>query len=142
MQVVGIGNVTECNRSYIHLNDEGKQRSITATSNLLKIIKETASVDTEFYTRMREVLYDEYENRRAEVVQHYHCITDDMIKEAYARSYMEGSSLSCLKDTTNREFERQWGILSGIMDMAILAMDRKHEARRLLRQAEGSLTQK
>ena len=142
MQVLGIGNVVGCNRSLIHLNDDGKQRSITATPKLLRAIRDTAHADLVFYTKMRAVLYEDYENRRADVVQHYHYITDEMIKEAYARSYMEGSSLSCLKDTNNREFERQWGILSGIMEEFSIALDRKHEARRLLAQAEGSLTQK
>jgi len=139
VQVLGIGNVTECNRSYIFLNNDGKQDRIRATPELLRLIRDTASTDQAFYDRMCKEITTAYEKRKVEVKKKYHFITDDMVKEAFLRDHKEGLSLSCLKDTNNEECTRQYGMLFGLYEGANIAMERRWEARKLLAQAEDGL---
>ena len=142
MQVLGLGNVTGCNRSYVFINNGGKQDSIRSTPDLLSTIRDTASRDYVFYTRMWEVLTDEYEKRKAEVHKLYHFITDDMVGEAFIRDYKEGLSLSCRKESNNEECIRQFSRLYGLYDGANLASDKRWEARKIYIQADNSLNEK
>lgn len=137
MQVLGLGNVTECNYSYIFLNNEGKQ--IKATKDLLSAILKTSSTNTTFYERMYTELSAEYEKRKTEVDNKYRFITDEMVEDAYRRSRLEGFELSLKKPSNNEECIRQFSKVSGIFDGARVALDKKWEAHKLLKQAENSI---
>lgn len=139
MQVLGIGNVTECNSSYIFLNNEGKQERIRATPELLSLIMDTASTDYAFYSRMWEVITTEYERLKAEAEKKYHFITDEMIAEAFKRGKKEGLELSWSKDSHNAECSRQYNRIFGMYEGANIASNRRWEANKLLAQAKNSL---
>lgn len=139
MQVLGLGNVTECNRSYIFLNDEGKQDRIKATQELLKAILDTAYADYQFYSRLCEVVTAEYEKRKAEVERRYQFITDEMVAEALEKDRKRGIELSWSKDSHNAECSRQYNKIFGLYEVVKMGMDRKWEANRLLAQAKNSL---
>ena len=139
MQVLGLGNVTECNYSYIFLNNEGKQDRIKATKDLLSAILKTSSTNTTFYERMYTELSAEYEKRKTEVYNKYRFITDEMVEDAYRRSRLEGFELSLKKPSNNEECIRQFSKVAGIFDGARVALDRKWEAHKLLKQAETSM---
>jgi len=139
MFVIGIGNVTECNSSYIFLNNEGKQDRIKATEELLRVILDTASNDYAFYGRMWEVITTEYERLKAEAERKYHFITDEMIAEAFKRDRKEGLELSWSKESHNAECSRQYNRIFGMYEGANLASNRRWEANKLLVQAKNSL---
>lgn len=142
MQVLGIGNVTECNRSYVFLNNEGKQDRLKATEELLRLIMETASSSYSFYGRMYEEITAEYEKRNEEVKKKYHFITDEQIKEANAKDRRLGFDLSVRKDSNNEECVRQFSRVHGFYDGARYAGDRKWEAKRLFEQSKNALGHK
>jgi len=139
MYVSGVGNVTECNSSYIHLNNEGKQESKKATVELLRKVLNIASKDLEFYDRMQEELKALYERRKAEVERKYHWITDEMVKAAYQESSKKGFELSVSKDSNNEECTRKFGEVFGIYEGVRFSSDRYWEARKLKVQAENAL---
>lgn len=92
MEVFSLGNVTECNYSWIFLNTEGKQERIKADKDRLKLIFDTAGEDMRFYERMGKVVTQFYERRKVEVEQKYHFITDEMVEAAYKESSDRGLS--------------------------------------------------
>lgn len=139
MQVLGIGNVIECNRSYIHLNNEGKEDRIRSTPEILSAIRDTASMNYAFYRRMAEEIRTVYTKRSTEVKKRYYFITDEMVKEAFLRDHSEGLSLSWSKDLNNEIFIREYGKLAGLQEGAEFASNRSCEAHKLLVQAENSL---
>lgn len=139
MQIVGIGDVTSCNKAYIFLNNEGKQERIRATPELLSLIRDTASRDRVFYDRMWAEINEAYNKKKAEIEAKYHYITDEMVAEAFKRGRKEGLELSWSKDTHNEECSRQFNRLFGMYEGANLASDRKWRADKLLAQAEGAL---
>lgn len=142
MQVLGIGNVTGCNKSWIFLNDEGKQSSLKSNVERLKIIKEVAIRDYEFYNRMYEELQLIYGKSKDTIYSRYHFITEDMVKEAFKKDRKEGLRLSWDKESNNEECVRQYGKLSGISETKEIIHNRKWEAYRILKQAEGVLPKK
>lgn len=139
MYVFGIGNVTECNKSYIHLNNEGKQESKKANVELLRKVLITATQDLEFYNRMQEELKALYERRKAEADRKYHWITDDMVKAAYQESSKKGFELSISQDINNEECVRRFGEVSGIYEGVKFANERYWEIRKIKIQAENAL---
>lgn len=140
MQVLGIGNVTECNRSYIFTNDGGKQGRIRSTPELLRSIKETASLEVEVYRRMGEELSEAYEKRIEDAKKRYHFITDDMVKEAFrSGDHKQGTSLSFVKDSNNEECIRQYAKVSGWFEAVEFARGKYWEVQRLLVQAKNGL---
>ena len=142
MRVLGIGNVTQCNKAYIFLSNEEKQERVRATPELLSLIRETAVEDCMFYGRMWEEINVEYEKRKVEIEKKYHFITDEMVKQAFVRGRREGLDLSWKKDSNNEECIRQFSRLHGLYEGANLASDRKWEAYRLQAQAEGALKER
>ena len=136
MQVLSIGNVVQCNSSYIFINNEGKQDRIRATVYFLMIIRDTASNNYKFYNRMREELDTAYNNKKAEVENGYKYITDEMVKEAFRESTRKGVDLSLSKDSNNEEVLRQYGKLSGIAELIEFASANGWEAYHLMRQAD------
>ena len=142
MQVIGIGNVTGCNKTYIFLNNEGKQERIRATPELLSAIRDTASNDYMFYGRMWEEINTAYEKRKVEIEKQYHYITEEMVKDAFAKGRKEGLELSWKKDSHNEECIRQYSSLHGLFGGANIASERRWEAHKLLAQAENSLKTK
>ena len=139
MWVAGIGNVTECNSSYIFLNNEGKQERIRSTEELLRAILDTASTDYAFYGRMWEVITVEYERLKAEAEKKYRFITNEMVAEAFKRDRKEGLELSWSKDSHNAECSRQYNRIFGMYEGVNLASNRRWEANKLLAQAKTSL---
>lgn len=142
VKVAGIGNVTSCNRSYIFLNDEGRQSSLKSNEKRLEIIREVALRDYEFFSRMYEELQENYDKRKAVVESRYHFISEDMVKEAFNKDRKEGLRLSWEKDSNNEECIRQYGKLSGISEIAGEINDKKWNAYRVYKQAESSLQKK
>lgn len=141
MYVLGIGNVTACNKSYIFLNNEGKQQRIRTTKELLTTIINIAISDIAFYSRMRDVLMAEYEKRKAEVDKKYYFITDNMIKEAFTISHKKGVELSWSKDSNNEECIRQYSKVFGLYGGVDFANKLCTEAHKLLAQGRSSLNQ-
>lgn len=139
MKVIGIGNVTQCNKAFIFLSNEGKQERIRANKELLNLIRETAVDAYMFYGRMWEEITTEYEKRKAEVEKKYQFITDEMVEEAFKRGRKDGLELSWKKDTFNTECIRQYGKLHGFYEGANLAGEKRWEAQRLQVQAEQAL---
>lgn len=142
MQVLGIGNVTGCNRVWIFLNDEGKQSSLKSTVERLEIIREVAFRDYEFYSRMYEELQLIYDKKNTLITQRYHFISEEMVKEAFKKDHKEGLRLSWEKDSNNEECIRQYGKLSGISEVSGKINDKKWDAYRIYKQAESSLQKK
>lgn len=139
MQVLGIGNVTGCNQVWIFLNDEGKQSSLKATVECLEIIREVALRDYEFYNRMYEELQIIYDKKNTLITNRYHFISEEMVKEAFKEDRKKGLSLSWEKDSNNEECLRQYGKLSGISETKDIIFNKKWEAHKILKQAEGAL---
>jgi len=139
MRVLGVGNVTSCNKAWIFLNDDGVQDRIVATENLLQEILHTANADFLFYGRMWLEISEEYEKRKVDVESRYHFISDEMVEEAYKRGRKEGFHLSLRKDSVNEECVRQYGRLHGFFSGASYALDKKEEAHRLAVQADNAL---
>lgn len=139
MEVFSLGNVTECNYSWIFLNDEGKQERIKADKERLKLILDTAGEDMRFYDRMGKVVTQLYERRKAEVEKKYHFITDEMVKAAYQESSDRGFELSISKDSNNEECVRQYSSVYGLYDVVRMAHERYWEARKLLGQVKNAL---
>jgi Rps23 Pro-64 3,4-dihydroxylase Tpa1-like proline 4-hydroxylase len=140
MYVIGVGNVTECNKSYIHLNDEGKQSSIKATRELLEIIRDQAEAETEFYLKMRAILYEEFEKRRDAVQKKYHFISDEEVEEKNRQSgYKDGLFINIHKQVNNEECTRQYSSVYGFGDAWVFAGECWERVFRLKRQAEAAL---
>ena len=139
MYIFGIGNVTECNKHWIHLNDGGRQERVAANAERLDEIRKQAIEDEQFYDRMWNEIHAEYERRMAAVKEKYKVITEDDIKAAYERSRDEGWRLSITKDSNNEQCLRQVSYVHGFFEAATLAMERKDEARRLKTQATSAL---
>lgn len=139
MNVFSLGNVTECNYSWVFLNNEGKQDRIKADEGRLRLILDTAGEDLRFYDRMGKVLTQFYERRKAEVEKRYRYITDEMVQEAYKQSYESGFGLSISQSSNNEEYIRQYAAVHGIYDGVKLAHDRYWEARKLLKQSKDAL---
>lgn len=139
MQVLGIGNVTSCNKSWIFLNDDGKQSSLKSNRERLEIIREVALRDYEFYSRMYEELQAIYDKQNSIVTSRYHFISDEMVKEAFKKDRKEGLRLSWDKESNNEECIRQYGKLSGISEVKEVIHNKKWDAYRIYKQAEGSL---
>lgn len=139
MYVLGIGNVVECNRLYIHLNNEGKQDRIKATEEKLREIQAKAAESVPFYERMYQELKDLHERRRDAVEEKYHFITDDDIKAAYEESNKAGFDLSIRKDSNNEECIRQISSVYGIYEGARYALERKNAIYKIMKQAENAI---
>lgn len=139
MQVVGIGNVTECNKHYIFLNNEGKQDRIKADKEKLEGILSTATENEKFYGRMWEEVSALHERRLEQVKRKYHYITDEMIKEAFDRDHKEGLNLSWSKDSNNERYMEQINKAFGIYEGAKYASVCRWEAHKLKEQAKNAL---
>lgn len=139
VKIAGIGNVTSCNKSWIFLNEDGEQDRVKANKERLEIIREVALRDYEFYSRMYEELQESYDKRRAVVESRYHFISNEMVKEAFKKDRKEGLRLSWEKDSNNEECIRQYGKLSGISEVKEVIHNKKWDAYRIYKQAEGSL---
>jgi len=140
MYITGIGNVTECNHSFIHLNTEGKQERLKATLDLLRSIFTQAEEDSRFYYRVKEVLRAEFEQRREKVENRYHYITDDERKERYrAGGYKNGIGLEIEQQINNEECTRQFSAVYGFYDAVKFASDKWMEADKIKRQATAAL---
>ena len=143
MYVVGIGNVTGCNKAYIFLNDEGKQSSKKATEDLLVDVFTQAEADCRFYCRMGADLRKEFEKRRDKVEERYHFITDEEVQEKYrASGYRGGIGLEVDQKVNNEECTRQYAAVYGFYDAVKYANERWVEADKLKRQAGSALREK
>ena len=141
MSVFGIGNVTGCNRSYIFLNDDGKQSSIASNRERLQDIRTQAAADEAFYDRFYKEVRAEYERQYEAVKAKYHYITDDDIAAVLAA---EGNSkrwfdLTYKKQSNNEECHRQFNLVFGFADAANYAWDMSHKTHKLRMQAENAL---
>ena len=141
MIVLGLGNVVECNRLWVFLNDEGKQDRIKSTLEKLKVIYDTAVESMLVYDRMGKELTELYGRKKAEADKKYHFISDEMVKEAYKEDKCKGFDLSVSKDSNNEECIRQFSKVFGIFDGVRYCNERYYEARRLKAQAENGLKQ-
>lgn len=139
MYVVGIGNVTQCNFSWIFTNDGGAQDRIAASEERLKDILRQATEDENFYERMRKEIRAEYERRAEEVKEKYKFITDDDVKAAYGAGRAEGWGLSIKKNSHNEECTRQRAYVYGLHDGVVMAEERRNEAHKLKIQAASAL---
>ena len=139
MEVVGLGNVTGCNKSWIHINNNGEQKSIKANEERLREILRVAAENEVFYGRMWDEIKELYEREKEKVERRYHFITDEMIKEAFNRSQKEGLDLSWRKDSNNEECIRKYSGAFGIFTGARYASERGIEAHKLKEQAKGAL---
>ena len=138
MYIFGIGNVSECNSSYIHLNDEGKQSRIKATpEDLSKILKQAAE-DYAFYNRLYTEIHELYERRYSEVKKRYKYITEEDI-EALRKAGGDWLGLSWRKDSNNEECTRQYNRVFGLSDICSWALEQREAARKLNAQAKEAL---
>lgn len=141
MYVFGIGNVTGCNRSYIFLNDNGKQSSIASNRERLQDIRTQAAADEAFYGRFYKEVHAEYERQYEAVKAKYHYITDDDIAAVLAA---EGNSkrwfdLTWKQESNNEECTRQFSRVFGIADVASYGSDMCRQAHKLRSQASSAL---
>lgn len=139
MNVHGIGNVTECNISYIHLNNGGKQESIKATEEKLRKIYNICAENVKFYSRMHDELYVLYNKLKDEANAHYKYITEDQIEEARKRGDSNWWHLSLVKDSHNLECTRKISEAFGTFNGCTYATDAELEARKIRVQAEVAL---
>ena len=139
MYVDMIGNVTECNSSYIHLNNEGRQESIKATVEKLQEVLRVASGNVVFYSRMYKELYALYERLKTEAEAHYKYITDEQIEEARERGDKNWMMLSWTQESHNEDCNRNISNAFGTFNGCKYAGDREMEARKIKAQAENSL---
>lgn len=141
MYVIGIGNVTECNRLYIHLNNDGKQERIAANVERLEAIRVKAVEDLAFYERLWQECHTQYEKRKAEADKKYHYITDDDIEAEFKANGRSEKwfNMGLMKNSNNEECIRQFSRVFGWSDACSYALDHKMEAYKLCKQAEGVL---
>lgn len=104
MLVLGIGNVTQCNKAYIFLDNEGKQDRIKTNKERLDAIYVKATENIVFYDRMANELTEIYEKKKAEAEKKYHYISDEEIQEASKQDRRKGFELSLKKDSVNEEY--------------------------------------
>lgn len=141
MYVFGIGNVTGCNRSYIFLDDNGKQSSIASNRERLQAIRTQAAADEAFYDRFYKEVHAEYERQYEAVKAKYHYITDDDIAAVLAS---EGNSkrwfdLTYKKQSNNEECNRQFNRVFGWADASKHAGDLWFASHKIRMQAENAL---
>lgn len=139
MYVIGIGEVTQCNKNWIFTNEDGAQDRIAASAERLQAILQQAVEDETFYSRMWNELHAEYERRLEAVRAKYKYITDDDVKAAYERSDKDGWLLSIQKDSHNRECADRHAAVFGLYDGVTLAAERQAAARKLRMQARDAL---
>lgn len=139
MYFTGIGNVTECNSSCIHLNNEGRQESIKATMEKLQEILKVSSENVGFYSRMYDEIYALYEKLKTEAEAHYKYITDEQIEEARKKGDSNWWHLSLVKDSHNEDCIRNISDAFGTYNGCKYASDREMEARKIKAQAENAI---
>lgn len=140
MYVIGIGNVTGCNRSYIHLNNEGKQESIKATKERLEAVLYQSDEVCKSYFRAKDDLKKEFEKRRERVENKYHFITDEEVAEKDRESgYKRGLWLEVEQKVNNEECTRQYSAVYGFYDAVKYLSDKWYEISRLREQAKAAL---
>lgn len=140
MYVIGIGNVIECNSSYIHLNTEGKQESIKATKERLEAIFYQTDEICKAYWRAKDDLKKEFEKRREKVEERYHFITDEDVQERYrAGGHKNGIWLDVEQKVNNEECTRQYSAVYGFYDAVKYLGDKWYEINRLREQAKTAL---
>lgn len=140
MYVFGIGNVTECNRSYIFLNNEGKQERKVSTAELLKSILAQAEENHRAYDKVKEELKVEFEKRREIVEGRYHFITDEEVQERYREGGHKGGIwLEVEQKVNNEECTRQYSAVYGFYDAVKYLSDKWMEAIKLRDQAKAAL---
>lgn len=142
MEVFTIGNVTQCNKAYIFLNDDGRQRSIKATDEALQRIYKQANEDERFYTRMYNETQGLYEKKKEEFDKKYKYISDEAIQETYRQDHDKGFRLKLEQPHNNEEWLRQWGRVSGIADAQFFAGDKMLTAHKLMMQAKNALQER
>lgn len=141
MYVHTVGDVAECNRSFIFLKMEDSEElnRIHTTAARLRLILKQAREDAAFYERMYREVKNLYDLRSKEVDQKWQYITDEQIAEVRAKDEMDGWMLGLSKDSHNVDCVRERSKLSGIFEAASYAMEREREAVRIGKQAEGAL---
>lgn len=139
MYVDMIGNVTECNSSYIHLNNEGRQESTKATVEKLQEVLRVASENVVFYSRMYKELYALYERLRTEAVAKNSYITDEDIEKARDSGNENWLLMKWGQDSHNENCTREIANAFGTFNGCKYAGDREMEARKIKAQAENSL---
>lgn len=141
MYVFGIGNVTSCSSSWIHLNNEGKQNNINATEDALLEIYKVASENVNFYRRMFDEIKALYEKLTEEAVKKYPFITDEDIEKARERGDKDWIYLEWTKDSRNLEATRNRCEALGTYNGCEYAHYREWEAKRIKSQAESALNE-
>lgn len=139
MYVDMIGNVTECNSSYIHLNNEGRQESIKATVEKLQEVLRVASENVGFYKRMYDEIYALYKKLTDEAVAKNSYITDEDIAEARDSGNRDWLMMKWGQDSHNLESTRNRCEAYGTYNGCKYASDKEMEARKIKAQAENSL---
>ena len=139
MYVFGIGNVTECNRAYIHLNNEGRQESIKVTVEKLQDVLRVASEDVVFYKRMYDEVYALYKKLTDEAVARNSYITDEDIAEARDSGNKDWLMMKWEQDSHNLESTRNRCEALGTYNGCKYASDREMEARKIKTQAENAI---
>lgn len=139
MYVDMIGNVTECNSSYIHLNNEGRQESIKATVEKLQDVLRVASENVVFYKRMYDEIYALYQKLTDEAVARNSYITDEDIAEARDSGNKDWLMMKWGQDSHNLESTRNRCEALGTYNGCKYASNREMEARKLKSQAEAAL---
>ena len=139
MYVLGIGNVTQCNSSYIHLNNEGRQERIKATVDKVQEVLRIASENVVFYKRMYDELYALYERIKTEVEAHNKYITDEDIAEARDSGNRNWLMMKWEQDSHNLDCTRKISNAFGTFNGCNYASDKEMEARKLKSQAEATL---
>ena len=141
MYTAGIGDVTECNRSYIFIAEgSGEKKRIPATRDRLEAILTQAMEDIRFYDRMWEEINKLYEKQKVEAERKYHYITDEEVKEAYDKGRKEGFNISVMQSSNNEEYMRGWSKVHGLYGGANYASDKKWRAYRINEQAKLAVT--
>ena len=113
MQVFGIGNVTDCNSSWIHLNDEdlGEHR-VKATVELLTQVYTTATDNYALYRRMYELLKAEADKRVAEVKRRYQYISEEDIKNS--NSIFKEIDMKLHNERCNEAYNKVYGFRDAV----------------------------
>lgn len=140
MYVIGIGNVTECNSSYIFLNTEGKQESIKATKERIEAVFYQSDEVCKAYWRANDDLKKEFEKRREMVEERYHFITDEEVQERYREGgYKNGIWLEVEQKVNNEECTRQYSAVYGFYDAVKYLSDKWLEINKLRSEAKAAL---
>lgn len=136
MEVLGLGNVKECNRIWIFLANDTREK---ANKERLEEIHVKAVENIAFYKRAYKEIQDYYNRKYDEVFKKYKYITEEDVKKAFKENRRKGLELSWDQERNNKECLKAFSRVYGISDLYSEIILKVDEAEKLLKQSENAL---